>query len=202
MRIDTLPIGLYEENSYVIHDHGHILFVDPGRYWKKIASMLGKDEAVDAIVLTHGHADHTGAVDDLADQYHCPVYLHPVDWDLVDPNHISQGYESPVYHELHELRQGECVIGSFPLIIYETPGHTKGSVLIRYRNALFTGDTLFAGDVGRTDLFGGSEEQLQSSLEKILLLPSDLKVYPGHGPSSSLAVEKQTNPYLVFSMGR
>ncbi|MDD5851743.1 MAG: MBL fold metallo-hydrolase [Galactobacillus timonensis] len=202
MRIDTLPIGLYEENSYVVHDHGHVLFIDPGRYWKQIASRVEDDETVDAILLTHGHADHTGAVDDLADRYQCPVYLNSGDWELVDPHHTSQGYESPVYHELQPLEEGSCTIGTFPLTVYATPGHTKGSVLIRYRNVIFTGDTLFASDVGRTDLFGGSEEELQASLLKILLLPSDLLVYPGHGPSSSMAVEKQTNPYLVFSSGR
>ena len=87
-------------------------------------------------------------------------------------------------------------VGSFNLEIISTPGHTAGSVMIRYRNALFTGDTLFAGDIGRTDLFSGSEEQMCESLKKIASMSENLTVYPGHGPQSTLQMEKKTNPYL------
>ena len=75
MRLDILPIGQFEENSYVLHDNGHVLFVDPGRYYKKIMECVGKNEIVDGILLTHGHSDHTGAVDYLCYVYNCPVYI-------------------------------------------------------------------------------------------------------------------------------
>ena len=196
--IDVLPIGLYEENSYVVHDHGHVLLIDPGRYPKLIAEKIGAQETVDAIVLTHGHHDHTGAVDDLADQYQCPVYLHPGDLPLVEPGNRNQsvGGDASVYHAITPLAEGALAAGTFPLSVYPTPGHTAGSVLVQYKNHLFTGDTLFAGDIGRTDLFSGSEEDMQKSLQFIRTLPSDLIVHPGHGPASTIGEEKASNPYL------
>lgn len=199
MRIDALPIGLYDENSYILHDHDHVLFVDPGRYADYLIQHVNEDsEQVDGIVLTHGHEDHTGAVDDLAEHYHCPVYLHPLDRILVTPGKGNPyGYAAPVYSEITDLKEGKMQIGTFPLEIIHTPGHTKGSVIIRYRNVLFTGDTLFAGDIGRTDLFGGSESEMSESLKKISQLPNDLRVLPGHGPSSTIGQEKQTNYYLI-----
>ena len=75
MKVDVLPIGLYQENSYVLHDHDHVLLIDPGRYPETIAEYVGKNETVDAVLLTHGHEDHTGAADDLADLYGCDVYM-------------------------------------------------------------------------------------------------------------------------------
>jgi hydroxyacylglutathione hydrolase len=195
MNLEVLPIGLYRENCYVLHDHGHVLLVDPGRYAKEILKCVKKDETVDGIVLTHGHEDHTGAVDDLVDQLHCDVYLHPDDYDLVDPKEGQKGFCSPVYAPMkpldHDLR-----VGTFDLKIYHTPGHTKGSVCIQYRNLLFTGDTLFAGDIGRTDLYGGDEGEMLSSLQFLKTLPNDLQIFPGHGPASRMKEEKERNPYL------
>jgi hydroxyacylglutathione hydrolase len=196
-KLDILPIGLYEENSMVLHDHGHVLLIDPGRYPEKIAAKVGPQEIVDAIVLTHGHSDHTMAADDLADQYHCPIYLHPLDRALVaaDSRHLeSTGY--PLYHETQDLADGAMTIGTFPVTVYHTPGHTAGSVCICYRNLLFTGDTLFAGDCGRTDLYSGDEAEMQKSLHRLAALSRDLQVYPGHGPSSTISGELKVNPYL------
>lgn len=196
MKIDILPIGQFEENSYVLHDHGHVLLIDPGRHPSLIMKQISKDEKVDAVVLTHGHCDHTGAADDVADAYDCPIYLHPQDWILTQKNPYGRSYEQPIYRPLTELKEGKMTVGSFNLEIISIPGHTAGSVLIRYRNALFTGDTLFAGDIGRTDLFLGSEEQMIGSLHKIASMSENLTVYPGHGPQSTLQQEKKTNPYL------
>lgn len=198
MKIDVLPIGLYGENSYVLHDHDHVLFIDPGRYAGAIAEKVSDKETVDAVVLTHGHEDHVGAVDDLCDHYHVPCYIHPLDKDLIDPRLQTGAYKMPVYHTPSFLTEGHLTIGTFDLTIHHTPGHTKGSVLIQYRNVLFTGDTLFAGDIGRTDLFGGSEEDMTASLKYISTLSDDLKVLPGHGPDSTIGQEKKTNAYLVM----
>lgn len=198
MKIDVLPIGLYGENSYVLHDHDHVLFIDPGRYAGAIAEKVSDKETVDAVVLTHGHEDHVGAVDDLCDHYHVPYYIHPLDKDLIDPRLQTGSYKMPVYHEPSFLTEGHMTIGTFDLTIHHTPGHTQGSVLIQYRNVLFTGDTLFAGDIGRTDLFGGSEEDMTQSLQYIRTLADDLRVLPGHGPDSTIGQEKKTNAYLVM----
>jgi len=196
-KLDILPIGLYEENSMVLHDHGHVLLIDPGRFPKEIAARVDQKEIVDAIVLTHGHSDHTMAADDLADQYHCPIYLHPLDRILVESadRHLD-GTDHPIYHEIQPLSSGEMMIGTFPVTVYHTPGHTAGSVCVRYRNLLFTGDTLFAGDCGRTDLYSGDEAAMQKSLHLLAGLSRDLQVYPGHGPSSTISMELKVNPYL------
>lgn len=198
MNLDILPIGLYGENSYVLHDQKHVLLIDPGRYASEIRKRIGKDECVDAIALTHGHEDHTGAVDDLVDVYHCPVFLDEKDLPLVDPANAGKlGYSAPVYAEITPWKE-TTEAGFFTLHIMETPGHTAGSVCIRYRNLLFTGDTLFAGDIGRTDLYSGSEAEMMQSLQKFRKMPHDLQVFPGHGPSSTIGRELSVNPYLQF----
>lgn len=140
MRLDILPIGQFEENSYVLHDNGHVLFIDPGRYYKKIMGCVGKDEVVDGIVLTHGHSDHTGAVDDLCDVYNCPVYMDHHDLPLVLPSNAGHyGYSAPVYASIHDLNEKQVKIGTFSLEIHHTPGHTDGSICVRYKNILLLG---------------------------------------------------------------
>ena len=196
MNLDILPIGLYEENSYVLHDHGHVLFVDPGRYAKEIMKCVRPDETVDGIVLTHGHEDHTGAVDDLAEVYHCPVYMHSDDLILTNPSELGRGFNGPVYSSIEPLEKQKN-IGTFAVTVYPTPGHTAGSCCIQYRSCLFTGDTLFASDIGRTDLFSGSEADMAASLQMLKTLPNDLQIYPGHGPASTMKEEKMRNPYLL-----
>lgn len=197
MKVDVLPIGLYAENSYVLHDRGHVLFIDPGRYARQIASCVSEKETVDGILLTHGHEDHTQAADDLADLFGCRVYMSLDDYILVDPkNPLGDGYDAPVYTPVEDLR-GDMTVGTFALHVIATPGHTAGSVCIRYRSLLFTGDTLFASDIGRTDLYSGDERQMMESLKLFRTLPHDLKVLPGHGPSSTIGRELIANPYLT-----
>ena len=198
MKLDILPIGQYEENIYVLHDKGHVLIIDPGRSAKTIASMIAQDETVDAVILTHGHADHTQAADDISEMYHCPVYMNREDYILVDPSFAGKhGFDGPVYSEILDL-QAVMKIGVFDLQIHYTPGHTAGSVCIQYKNLLFSGDTLFAGSIGRTDLYSGDETQMAQSLEYLKKLPHDLKVLPGHGPSSTIGTEIKRNPFMIY----
>lgn len=198
MKLDTLPIGLYGENIYVLHENGHVLIIDPGKNAKEIAQCISKDEIVDGIILTHGHEDHTQATDDLVDIYSCDVYMDLVDYDLVDPKYAgSHGFDAPVYTPVKPL-QKDMQIGSFHVEVTKTPGHTKGSCVIRYRNLLFTGDTLFAGSIGRTDLYGGNEAEMMQSLTKFMDMAHDLIVLPGHGPRSTIKQELATNMYLRY----
>lgn len=198
MKLDILPIGQYEENVYVLHDNGHVLIIDPGRSAKTIASMIAQDETVDAVILTHGHADHTQAADDISEMYHCPVYMNREDYILVDPSFAGKhGFDGPVYSEILDL-QAVMKIGVFDLQIHYTPGHTAGSVCVQYKNLLFSGDTLFAGSIGRTDLYSGDETQMAQSLEYLKKLPHDLKVLPGHGPSSTIGTEIKRNPFMIY----
>ena len=173
MKLDTLPIGLYGENIYVLHENSHVLIIDPGKNAKEIAKCISKDEIVDGIILTHGHEDHTQATDDLVDIYSCEVYMNLADYDLVDPGYAgSHGFDAPVYTPVKPLLK-DMQIGSFHVEVTKTPGHTKGSCVIRYRNLLFTGDTLFAGSIGRTDLYGGNETEMMQSLMKFMDMPRD-----------------------------
>lgn len=198
MKLDILPIGQYEENVYVLHDKGHVLIIDPGRSAKTIASVIAQDETVDAVILTHGHADHTQAADDISEMYHCPVYMNREDYILVDPSFAGKhGFDGPVYSEILDL-QAVMKIGVFDLQIHYTPGHTAGSVCVQYKNLLFSGDTLFAGSIGRTDLYSGDEMQMAQSLEYLKKLPHDLKVLPGHGPSSTIGMEIKRNPFMIY----
>ncbi len=198
MKIDKLPIGQYQENIFILHDNGHVLIIDPGRYPAEIRRHIRTDETVDAILLTHGHHDHTGAVDDLYDIYGCPVYIHDSDRVLTDSK--SRGIQDlagwPVYAPMSSFAEGENTIGTFTVDVMFTPGHTSGSVIIRYRNVLFTGDTLFAGTIGRTDLYSGNDMEMAASLTKILSCDDDLRVLSGHGADSTIHQEKLTNPYL------
>lgn len=196
MKVDVLPIGLYEENSYVLHDHDHVLFIDPGRNAKQIAACVSEKETADGIILTHGHEDHTQAADDLAELFGCPVYMSLEDYVLVDPkNKLRHGYGAPVYSEIHDLK-GDMQIGTFNVSVIPTPGHTAGSVCIRFRQILFTGDTLFASSIGRTDLYSGDEAQMIETLKLFRSMPHDLRVLPGHGPATTIARELAVNPYL------
>ena len=196
MKVDVLPIGLYEENAYVLHDNDHVLFIDPGRNAKQIAACVSEKEAADGIILTHGHEDHTQAADDLAEMFGCPVYMSLEDYVLVDPhNKLRHGYGAPVYSEIHDLKP-EMQIGTFKISVIPTPGHTAGSVCIRFRQILFTGDTLFASSIGRTDLYSGDEAQMVETLKLFRDMPHDLRVLPGHGPATTIARELAVNPYL------
>lgn len=199
MNIDILPIGMYGENSYVVHEKNEVLLIDPGAYPKEILKRIRPEEKVDAIVLTHGHEDHTGAVDDIVDVLHCLVYLHPDDFLLAahDNGKDVRAFARPVYSDITPL--GDTLdIGVFHLKIYHTPGHTPGSVCIQYKDALFSGDTLFAGSVGRTDLPGGSEQEMISSLRFLRTLPGYLKVFPGHGDATTINIEDSNNPFLAM----
>ena len=117
---------------------------------------------------------------------------------FVDPKYAgSHGFDAPVYTPVKPL-QKDMQIGSFHVEVTKTPGHTKGSCVIRYRNLLFTGDTLFAGSIGRTDLYGGNEAEMMQSLTKFMDMAHDLIVLPGHGPRSTIKQELATNMYLQY----
>lgn len=198
MKIDTLPIGLYDENIYILHENNKVLIIDPGKHPDKIMQKIDVNETVQGILITHGHDDHIGAVDDLYDHYQVPVYIDSEDELLVRTKGTaySGGCSTILYCPLNDYSQEKMQIGDFALTIYKTSGHTAGSVCIQYKNVLFTGDTLFAQSIGRTDFFSGSDAQMIQSLEFLKTLPNDLIIYPGHGPSSTIGHEKMMNYYF------
>lgn len=192
MKRKTLVLGEYQVNCYLVSDDGgNGVIIDPGYEAERILGAVKENALnVKAIFLTHGHFDHIGAVKPLALALGCPVYVHPKEVTL--PPYLTQGL---LYHT-HEYGQGdEISVGELTFRVLETPGHTNGSVCLRCGDCLFTGDTLFAGSCGRTDL-GGSMLDMLASLKALADLEGNYTVLPGHGPESDLDRERKHSPYI------
>ena len=192
-QVYTLPLGAYQTNCYVVHAESETrcIVIDPGYEAGNILSFLEKKGlSLEAILLTHGHFDHVGAVRDLVALTDCHVYLHTADTAM--PPQMTAG---PLYYT-HSLQSGEILsLCGLEIGVFHTPGHTPGSVCLTCENVMFSGDTLFEGSCGRTDI-GGSWPQIQTSLARLATLDTDYIVYPGHGGSTNLAMEKRYNPYM------
>ena len=194
LTLHTLPLGAYQTNCYILHqeDSSSCVVIDPGYTPEVILDFLaGKGLKLEAILLTHGHFDHVGAVRDLAAETGCQVCLNPDDLSM--PPRMTAG---PLYYT-DTYSDGDTLSpAGIPFQVLSTPGHTPGSVCLIAENYLFSGDTLFAGSRGRTDLPGGSTRAILESLRRLAALPQDYSVHPGHGESTTLAWEKQYNPYM------
>ena len=193
LKIHTLTLGLYQTNTYIIHEENSkaCCVIDPGYEPRTILSKVqALGLTLDAILLTHGHFDHVGAVKDLAADTDCRVFLCAEDTML--PSMLSAGrlYYTDTYAEGSILN-----IAGLSIHVLHTPGHTPGSVCLLVDDVIFSGDTLFAGGCGRTDL-GGDWSAILRSLKRLAGLEADFTVYPGHGESTTLAREKQYNPYM------
>lgn len=197
MEIRTLKLGIYQTNTYILVNKDEVIIIDPVSKADKIQAIINENERVVGICLTHGHFDHIGAVDDLVELYYCPVYIHKDDFDLTqDPEkNYSQTKKIKLKTKL-DFYKDTMQIESFKFEVFHTPGHTRGSVCLKFNNDLFTGDTLFKGSIGRTDLFDGNSQQMKQSLRFIRSLNHDYTIYPGHDSVTSLFEELKHNPYL------
>ncbi len=202
LNIQTLSLGAYRTNTYILWAEGSksCCIIDPGYEPQTILAAVRRlGLTVDAIVLTHGHFDHVGAVEAIVTETGCTLWMNEADWSQF-PNPVT-AYFYPLancdFTEVHFCEEDEHIhAGGLTLLAMATPGHTHGSMCFLCENALFSGDTLFAGSCGRTDLPGGDRAQLQGSLERLAELKGNYIVYPGHGESTTLAQEKQYNPYM------
>lgn len=195
MKIHTLPLGWLQANCYILHkeDAAACIVIDPGDEPLRLLTWL-KDRALQpqAILLTHRHFDHVGAVQAVKDAYACPVYLHPGDIPY------AAGMPFGPDHHTHTLENGQSLsLAGLQLQVLHTPGHSEGCVCFLVENThLFTGDTLFADACGRVDFTGSSPEKMTCSLRHLASMDAHLEVLPGHGPATTLAQEQQYNPYL------
>ena len=191
MEMLVMAVGSYQTNCYMLWQKGRedCVLIDPGSAHKEILEIVEKQgKTVAAILLTHGHFDHVGAVRKIAEQAKCPVYLCPEEKKLpvfmtAGPLYSTDGYGDSV-----------CVAG-LQFEVLPTPGHTPGSVCLLVDDVIFSGDTLFAGGCGRTDI-GGDWVAIQKSLKRLGEIEGYFKVLPGHGESTTLAYEKRYNPYM------
>jgi glyoxylase-like metal-dependent hydrolase (beta-lactamase superfamily II) len=193
IQIHTLTLGLYQTNCYIVHAEGSnsCVVIDPGYDANTIlgrAALLGLE--VEAILLTHGHFDHVGAVAALVADTDCRVFLKEEELSL--PAAMTAG---PLFYtDLYE--GGSLTIAGMDIRILHTPGHTPGSVCLLIGDAMFSGDTLFAGSMGRCDFPGSNLMDMRQSLKKLRALPGDYRVFPGHAEATTLEFERKTNPYL------
>ena len=199
MKFVTMALGPLETNCYLLCGENSTLcaLIDPATRSAQILQRVQSEGwQIGAILLTHGHFDHTGALRSLhAALPQVPIYIHPLDSD--NAHNMSNG--NLVYTDFYE--DGDVIrVGSLDFSVLHTPGHTPGSVCLRVEDALISGDTLFAGSYGRTDFEGGSETQMISSLARLGNIRENLRVYPGHGESSTLDDERRCNPYLKEAM--
>ena len=202
LKIHTLTLGNYQTNTYIVHDSESpaCAIIDPGyeasTILKKVAA-LGL--TVDAVLLTHGHFDHVGAVEEIVEATGCKLWMSESDWSQF-PNPVT-AYFYPLancdFTEVHFCEEDEHIhAGGLTFVTWRTSGHTWGSVCYVCGDALFSGDTLFAGSCGRIDLPGGDRDAMLRSLERLAEAEGDYTVYPGHGPKTTLATERMLNPYL------
>lgn len=194
LQIRTLPLGAYQTNCYLVwaDTADTCVVIDPGYEAETVlaeAKRLGK--AIEAILLTHGHFDHVGAVRDIVAETGCKVYL--CEADLAMPTQLTAGplYYTDLYGEGDVLK-----LAGLSFNVLHTPGHTPGSVCLLCEDTIFSGDTLFWGSCGRTDLPGGSWAAIQKSLKRLAALPGDFKICPGHGDDTRLDFERKMNPYM------
>ena len=205
MIIETLPVGNLEANCYIIgcSETRQAAVVDPGDEAGCILdklNVLGLQVA--AILLTHGHADHIGAVGDMKKATGAPVMIHSQDAEMLSnpARNLSAwlGEQLALKPADRLLEEGDVIrVGNLPLEVLHTPGHTPGGISLKVGTDVFTGDTLFAQAVGRSDFPGGNHRTLIHSIHsKLLVLPETTKVYPGHGAQSTIGQEKKHNPFL------
>ena len=196
MILKSITVGTVGANCYIFGDEqtGEVAIIDPGAEAEKIKKCLEQNAYLARFIInTHGHIDHIGA----NDKFGLPIFIHKEDASFLTDSTknlslwMGSPYKSPSASRL--LEDGENIeIGSLVLEVIHTPGHTPGGICLKCEDVLFSGDTLFCGGIGRTDIPGGSEEILLKSIkERLFCLDDQITIYPGHGASSTLGREKR-----------
>ncbi len=205
MKIEKILEPSFGENMYILVDEEtkKCAVVDPGGAEDKILNYIKNNGlTLEYILLTHGHGDHIGAVKSIREQTGAKVVAHTDEKELLNDNRKNLSCMMPhcgpqeLDADIYVNDKEKLTLGNLKLSFIHTPGHTKGGMCIRVNDDMFTGDTLFAGSIGRTDFIGGSYKELEKSLKKLSKYENDVKIHPGHGPSSTLGIEKTSNPYM------
>lgn len=206
LRVEQYVVGMVQTNCYfaINEDTKEVLIVDPGASASKLAEIIEKEKLNPvAILLTHGHFDHAGGAEELADSFDIKIYAHEAEKETLENPAINlsgwEGRERAYRADCYLKDEQEIDLAGFHIRVFHTPGHTVGGCcyFLPYQNTVFCGDTLFAQSVGRTDFPKGSASELIRSIEKKLMtLPEDVTVYPGHNEITTIGTERMYNPYL------
>lgn len=212
MKINHYVVGMVQTNCYIVinNETKECFIIDPGASGKQLAEKIKQDSLKPvAILLTHGHFDHAAAAEDLAKEFDIKIYAHEAEADtLKDPQknvswmvNCRERYDADVF-----LKDEEVIhLAGFEIKVLHTPGHTEGGCCyyVPSEDVIFSGDTLFAQSVGRTDFPGGSMSQIVRSIQEKLMtlndagnLETDIMVYPGHNDPTTIETERMNNPYL------
>lgn len=203
MFIKHLVVGPLEVNCYIIGDKKGTIVIDPGDEPDRILEIISKRGlTIDYIVCTHGHFDHVGAVPEIKNVTGAKVLVHK---DELEIYHAARDMAAFWGYEIDNLPEPDILLsegdnikaGDLNFKVLHTPGHSPGGICLYGEGLVLTGDTLFAGSVGRTDFFGGDMNQLKKSFNRLMSLPEETKVLPGHGPESTIGEEKRGNPFAL-----
>lgn len=204
MQLRSATVGPFQENSWLIVDPDAraAVLVDPGDEPERLIALVEESAAeLEGIWLTHAHLDHIGGIAGVRRRWPVPVHLHPLDLPLFARGATQAAmygipFEQPDAPE-HALADGQQLsVGALRFDVMHLPGHSPGHVIFRGQHDIIGGDLLFAGSIGRTDLPGSDPARMQASLGRVAQLPPELRVHPGHGPSTTIGEELRSNPFL------
>lgn len=202
MRVRRLTLGALDTNCWLADDGagGPVIVIDPADAPSEILTAL-QGAPVEMVVLTHGHFDHIGAAREVVTATGAPLLVHEADAEAITSAAGSGGalfgFDVSAPRADRTLAGGDAVrAGALVLSVIHTPGHTPGSVCLAGEGHLFSGDTLFAGSIGRTDFAGGDMPAMRRSIARLAELPDEVRVHPGHGPETTIGRERRVNPFF------
>lgn len=205
MNVQSLTVGAFQENCYLVIDEPteRAVLIDPGAEPEKLVAMVERSGAtLEAIWLTHAHIDHVGGIVGVRRRWPVPVHLHPADLPLLERAEAQAAMyglslEQPDAPDVL-LADGDVLrVGALSFDVLHTPGHAPGHVIFHRADVVFGGDLLFAGSIGRTDLALADPAAMEESLARICTLGDTTRVYPGHGPGTTIGAERETNAFLT-----
>lgn len=203
--LKIFTVGPMEANCYILYnpDKREGLIIDPGAEGSHLIKFIKQEEiSINYIVNTHGHPDHIGANRKIKEHTNAPILIHQYDAPMLAKSGSVLSFIFPLESSSPAadtfIKDGDLIeCAGMKLKVLHTPGHTPGGISLLTDDSIFTGDTLFSGSIGRSDLPGGSPEVLLNSIKKILSLDENLIVYPGHGPATTVSQELHSNPFIT-----